>query len=226
MQSEHKTFHKLRKPLNVNFSLLALLQSETAKSFNFVRWPFLFVFTEQRTTSESLPAGKVTVGGGEEALWPRSSQNRPRLALTLVGGGLQPLDRSGRRWARACVWRSTVRLGRPVASGRRHRGGNAAWEGAGRGKLTWRREEDVAAVALSAWSGDHGDMREQYREQDRGREWRGQGRRSRARPRSFLSDEPGRGGGHAGQYEGHAAAAPPIVGHDVSLYSPDSRTKV
>jgi len=75
--------------------------------------------------------------------------------------------------------------------------GNAAWEGAGRGKLTWRWKEDAAAVALSAWSGNHGDMREQGRERDGGREWRGQGRRSRARPRSFLSDEPGRGGGHA-----------------------------
>jgi hypothetical protein len=51
--------------------------------------------------------------------------------------------------------------------------GNAACEGAGRGKLTWRRKEDAAAVALSAWSGDHGDMREQGRERDGGREWRG-----------------------------------------------------
>jgi hypothetical protein len=30
-------------------------------------------------------------------------------------------------------------------------------------------EENVAAVALSAWSGDQGDMREQGRERDGGR---------------------------------------------------------
>jgi hypothetical protein len=207
MQSEHKTFHKPCKPLYVNFSLLALLQSETAKSFSFARWPFFFIFTEQRMTSESLPAGKVTVGGGEEALRPRSSPNRARLAVTLVGGGPQPLDRGGRRWARACASRPTVRLGRPVASGRRRRG--ATQHGKEQGG-----QADVEMEGGCSGCGTLCLVGQPWRHERTGQRARWRERVERAGPQEqgsasvFPSDEPGRGGGHAGQYEGHAAAAP------------------
>jgi hypothetical protein len=81
------------------------------------------------------------------------------------------------------------------------------------GKLTWRWKEDAAAVALSAWSGNHGDMREQGRERDGGREWRGQGRRSRARPRSFQATSRGEVAVMQGSTRATRRRLLPTVGH-------------
>jgi hypothetical protein len=70
MQSEHKTFHNLRKPIYVNFSLLALLQSEMAKSFSFARWPFFFLLHGKHAGDGGGPADSGQWMDGEGQGWP------------------------------------------------------------------------------------------------------------------------------------------------------------